>query len=276
MFSNTHNVACFLCLGHSLKQGRRNHSVVTLLGSVLCIHAIRVRVHSQVSRPTPHSVRWCSVVSCLPHSVRLSVSTNRILCSLVFVGSKSWITVYHADLRFEPAFPESELPLTHALDRTATGIVFTLLSFILITLPSVQQLIQSVETLTANNKQARSSSTPQKLVYCDQFNTGLSPRAIFCAGKKPRTKSCRRDVTLRRIWIVASFKFSVVHGGRTSQYCSKLRIYIAYRPLCECHRLLLLLIWFDILLIINICCVCVCVYTNTHLNFDFINSVVLT
>jgi len=64
----------------------------------------------------------------------------------------------------------------------ATGIGFTLLSFITITLPSVKQLIQSVETLTANNKQAISSPIPQKLVYCDQFNTGLKPHAIFCAG----------------------------------------------------------------------------------------------
>jgi hypothetical protein len=68
---------------------------------------------------------------------------------------------------FEPTFPASELPQTHALDRAATGIGFTLLSIIKITLSSVQQLIQSVETLAANNRQAISSPSPQKLVYCD-------------------------------------------------------------------------------------------------------------
>jgi hypothetical protein len=51
-------------------------------------------------------------------------------------------------------------------------------------LSSVQQLIQSVETLTANNKQASSSPAPQKLVYVDQFDTGLNPNTIFCAEEK--------------------------------------------------------------------------------------------
>jgi len=69
-----------------------------LLRSVLCIAASRVRVHSHISSPAPHSVNLWTVVSFFPHNAQSSVSTNRILCSLVFVGSKSWITVYHADL----------------------------------------------------------------------------------------------------------------------------------------------------------------------------------
>ena len=68
------------------------------LRSVLCIAASRIRVHSHMSSPSPHSVSLCSIVSCFPHNVQSSVSTNRILCSLVFVGIKSWITMYHADL----------------------------------------------------------------------------------------------------------------------------------------------------------------------------------
>jgi len=45
-----------------------------------------------ISSPTPHSVSLCIVVPFLPHSVQSSVSTNRILCS------KSWITIYNADM----------------------------------------------------------------------------------------------------------------------------------------------------------------------------------
>jgi len=68
------------------------------LRSVLCIAASRIRVHSHIYSPAPHSVSLWAVVSFFPHSVQSSVSTNRILCSVVFVGSKSWITVSHADL----------------------------------------------------------------------------------------------------------------------------------------------------------------------------------
>jgi len=106
-------------LGHSLKQGRRSHSVGTLHGSVLCIHAIRVRVHSQISRPTPHSVSRCKVVSCLPQCVQLSVSTSRILCSLVFVGSKLWITIYHFD--FAPSDIRVLWRLLHTHDHSISG-----------------------------------------------------------------------------------------------------------------------------------------------------------
>jgi len=119
MFANIRNVACCFCLGYSLKQGRRSRSVGTLLGSVLCIHALRVRVHSHISRPTPHSVSRCSVVSCLPQCVQLSVSISRILCSLVFVGSKLWITIYHSD------FAPSDIPvlwrLLHTHDHSISG-----------------------------------------------------------------------------------------------------------------------------------------------------------
>ena len=79
----------------------------------------------------------------------------------------------------EPTFLASELPQIHTLDRAATGIGFTLLSFIKIPLSSLQQVIQSVETLAANNKQAISSPSPQKLVYCDQFNTSLTLRRLM-------------------------------------------------------------------------------------------------
>jgi len=56
------------------------------------------RVHSQITSATPHSVSLWAMVSFSPHSVQSSVSTSRILCSLVFVSSKSWSTIYRADL----------------------------------------------------------------------------------------------------------------------------------------------------------------------------------
>jgi len=43
--------------GHSLKQGRRDHSLGIRLGSVLSIRAIRGWFHSQISCLTPYSVR---------------------------------------------------------------------------------------------------------------------------------------------------------------------------------------------------------------------------
>ena len=72
-----------LFLGHIWNEGRRSHSVDTPLGSVLRIRAILVPVHSQISCPTPHTVRRCSMVSCLPNLVQLSESFTRILlCSV--------------------------------------------------------------------------------------------------------------------------------------------------------------------------------------------------
>jgi hypothetical protein len=86
------------CRGQVLKQGRTSQPVGILLGPVVCIRAICVRVHSQISFPAPHSVRRCIMVSCLPHCVQFSVSISLILRSLMFVGIKSCITLYHADL----------------------------------------------------------------------------------------------------------------------------------------------------------------------------------
>jgi len=71
------------------------------------------------------------VVSFFPNIVQSSVSTNRILCSLVFVGSKSWITVYHADpapsdagmlWRLFHTFPHS-IPVCICVTRTSRGVV---------------------------------------------------------------------------------------------------------------------------------------------------------
>ena len=68
------------------------------LRPVLYIAASRIQFNSHISSRTPHSVSLWIVVSFFPHSVQSSVSTNRILCGLVFVGSKSWSTIYYADL----------------------------------------------------------------------------------------------------------------------------------------------------------------------------------
>jgi len=66
--------------------------------SFLCIDDSRVRVHSQISWPAPHSVSRCSVVSCFPHRGQASVSTKRIVCNMACVGRTLWTTIYQADL----------------------------------------------------------------------------------------------------------------------------------------------------------------------------------
>ena len=59
------------------------------------------------------------MVSCFPHNVQSSVSTNRILCSLVFVGIKSWITMYRADLA--PSDVGMMWRLFHTLSHSIPG-----------------------------------------------------------------------------------------------------------------------------------------------------------
>ena len=55
-----HKFVWCICRGHNLKHGRRNHTFGVRLGSVFCIHAISVRVHSPISYLVPHPVRRCT------------------------------------------------------------------------------------------------------------------------------------------------------------------------------------------------------------------------
>ena len=115
----THKTAWCFCQGHSLKQGRRSHFLSIRLGSALCIRAIRVLVHSQISGLIPHSVSRCSMVSCLPHCVQFSVSVRPILCNLTFVGVMPCITMYHAELG--PSGNITLWRLPHASDQSVAG-----------------------------------------------------------------------------------------------------------------------------------------------------------
>jgi len=97
------------------ESGRQDASSGMRFRSVLCIAASRIRVHS---------VSLWIVVSFFPHSLQSSVSTNPILYSAVFVDSKIWSTIYHADLA--PSDVGMPWSLYHPLSHSNPGwICFT-------------------------------------------------------------------------------------------------------------------------------------------------------
>jgi len=98
MFAKVHGVPKCCCSGQNRKLAHRSQLVGTRLRSALCNDTNSVRIHSQISFPTLHPVSRCSVVCCFAHSVQSYVTTNRFLCSLVFMGIKSRININHADL----------------------------------------------------------------------------------------------------------------------------------------------------------------------------------
>jgi len=81
--------------GHSAHCGRKSHSLGICGGIVLRMRASFCVVHCQIYGPSPHSMRRCCIVSCMPQLLHLSVGDNRILWRRTFVGRMPCITLYH-------------------------------------------------------------------------------------------------------------------------------------------------------------------------------------
>jgi len=80
--------------GHSAHCGRKSHSLGICIGIVLRMSASFCVVHCQISGPSPHSMRRCCIVSCMPQLLHLSVGDIRILWRWTFVCRMSCITLY--------------------------------------------------------------------------------------------------------------------------------------------------------------------------------------
>ena len=65
--------------GHSARFGRKCHSLGICVGIVLRMSASFCVVHCQICGPSPHSMRRCCIVSCMPPLLHLSVGDIRIL-----------------------------------------------------------------------------------------------------------------------------------------------------------------------------------------------------
>jgi hypothetical protein len=81
--------------GHSAHCGRKSHSLGICVGIVLRMSASFCVVQCHICSPSPHSMRRCCIVSCMPQLLHLSVSDIRMLWRRTFVGRMSYITLYH-------------------------------------------------------------------------------------------------------------------------------------------------------------------------------------
>jgi hypothetical protein len=81
--------------GHSAHCGRKSHSLGIYVGIVLGMRAGFCVVRCQFSGPSPHSMRQCCIVSCMPQLLHLSVGDILILWRRTFVGRMLCITLYH-------------------------------------------------------------------------------------------------------------------------------------------------------------------------------------
>jgi hypothetical protein len=82
--------------GHSAHCGRKSHSLRICVGIVLRMRASFCVVHWQLCGSSPHSMRRCCIVSCVPQLLHLSVGDILILWRRTFVGRMLCITLYHA------------------------------------------------------------------------------------------------------------------------------------------------------------------------------------
>jgi len=82
--------------GHSAQCGRKSHSLGILVGIVLRMRASFCVVHCQICGPSPHLMRQCCSVSCMPQLLHLSVGDIHILWRWTFVGRMSCVTLYQA------------------------------------------------------------------------------------------------------------------------------------------------------------------------------------
>ena len=74
---------------------RKSHSIGIYVRIVLRISASFCIVHCHICSPSPHSMRRCWIVSCMPQLLRLLVGDIRILWRRTFVSRTSCITFYH-------------------------------------------------------------------------------------------------------------------------------------------------------------------------------------
>jgi len=81
--------------------------------------AIRARVQFQMMWPSPHSVILCDSQSSFPQRVQCAVSAKRMAANRSFVGTISWITVYHVDFRRSDI--EAWFKLRHTLSHGIDG-----------------------------------------------------------------------------------------------------------------------------------------------------------
>ena len=94
-FAGIHMTARRRVGSHSAHCGRKSHSLGICAGIVLRMRASFCIVHCQICGPSPHSMRRCCIVSCMPQLLHLSVGDIRILWRRTFVGRMSSINLYH-------------------------------------------------------------------------------------------------------------------------------------------------------------------------------------
>jgi hypothetical protein len=69
------------------------HSLGIQTGSIRNIQAMRFLVHSQIFRPSSHSMIMCMTVSCCPQLEQRGEPASRMTCSRSFVGRMSWMNL---------------------------------------------------------------------------------------------------------------------------------------------------------------------------------------
>jgi hypothetical protein len=69
------------------------HSLGIQTVSIRNIQAIRFLVHSQIFRPSPHSMILWMTVSCSPQLEQRGEPASPMACSLSFMGRMSWMTL---------------------------------------------------------------------------------------------------------------------------------------------------------------------------------------
>jgi hypothetical protein len=91
MWANVQSTDLWRRGGQSLNCGRTVHSLGILTGSNRNMPTMRYLVHSQMSRPSPHSVMLCMILSSSPQVEQRTEPVSRMACSRNLVGRMSWI-----------------------------------------------------------------------------------------------------------------------------------------------------------------------------------------